>query len=406
LFPVVLLAVVLLLGPVSVCPAGEVPTSAYANSLQAPAYLLDHESLVFQYPQRAVLLDQQAFVHASDTESSYSGTSRGLGVVFRTSRHAAFLLDQTHAAISFDWSSLDLIQAGWAGRFGPVRVGLAARAAHGRDYQERLDQDRYAEETRLYESRTDVTIRYREAAAGIGWGQDGFTCDIACELFRERFDSVNYSGRSYDDTTAVELDSDEPLLKRVAARASLRLGAGTRLTLGGGYRETSVVLDWTRRTEEDTFRGHLDQYGHEWSVGLALSREFAERGRGRLFARYANERHPGEIGSGWDYSATQLVSRLAVRETADLGLSLERPVWYELLLLAGFRTSFTLAEDAYRREDADGQFLATKDVEESFSHWFSWGLHRSFGQLALTGALYTDLRVGEPFLFIDAVVRF
>lgn len=141
-------------------------------------------------------------------------------------------------------------------------------------------------------------------------------------------------------------------------------------------------------------------YGHAWNAGLAFERDLGASRVCRLHAHYSDVRDPGSpLGRGYLYIESDR------RQRAQSGFSLQRPGWWGETLHLGVQGFLTkLSEESTEVGPYDLRF--TSRSEERFSHAFSWGASRSFGDLDLVGLVSGTLSLGDPFASIDAVFRF
>jgi hypothetical protein len=380
---------------VSPALAGDVPTSAYAQSLLVEPELLESDGLLFVHPQRAAATNAQMFaLGATDVE--------GIGGVFRVGSGRLFVLSQdaqlgsdypldleyTVFPSSGDSSPAPLLQLGYANRWGPVRWGGAIRGGHASTRAlDVFDDDSDEMET---------TRRFWQGV--VGWGATssrGWSTDFHFALART---DVEATTRDLGNgVTERHVDTVDRLQIEAGTHCRVPVGSRSSLTLAGRYRDTSRQTR-TRLVDgaTESFTGVFD-YSHEWSVGLLVAHESDYLGRIRGFGHYRNFRGPTvSIASAFDSGSTSRFNADVVR----FGVSMERAIPYECTLLAGLANAFSIQESLYWRVRT-GSIRENKDVRETLSQSFGLGLRRSYGRIHGTGSMRTDLAIADPFLAVD-----
>jgi hypothetical protein len=385
--------------------AGEIPTSAYSQSLLVPGVFLDHPNLVYQFPHRAAGLPAEILA-STITSGGSSDYTVAAGANTLVGRHALFFLSQQYAAFSSQ-NSLRLLQAGWAFNTGQLAVGVALRGGrfrHASDYEEILASD-----TRRNEEIDSVD--YREGAVGIGLTRGGFQLDLVFEVYEEESAESDYTRYEVSsDSAGYKFDPQDVILTKSSVRAKFPLSEGTSLVIGGGYRETSSVLDITLTRMGASQPPTTEQrtgsyYGHRWDGGFCIAKFLNRGGTGRLFAYYANDRKTRLYREGYSYDL-YVGQTSTVDQTASVGFSLETPVWRECTMLAGFQGVFSHTKNVYFSDWKPTGVDESKMTHEYFQQRFAWGLGRSFRGLTLTGSVQTDLEISSPFLALDAQLLF
>ncbi len=384
--------------------AGEIPTSAYSQSLLVPGVFLEHENLVYQFPHRAARLPSEVLSSTIGGSTYSSASTIAAGANARAGRHAFFLLSQQFAPFSC-LSTLRLIQGGWALDAGALAAGVALRGGRYRTDTENVDISTDAD---LGWGR-DLSVDYREAALGIGVVGDGLRVDLAFEVFREKY-TLHYHYEGRGDSSQCRLDPQEVILTKSFVRAELALSKNTSLVIGGGFRETSSAFDITQIWIEppaSPVQHHRREsyYGHRWEGGVCLRKSLSRGGVGRVFASYTNERGTSLHGQSYSYAGL-LKRNSSADQTISVGFSLERATWWECTMLAGVRSEFFYSEDRSTEEPEPDRFYEEESVQETFGQRFAWGLSRSFQKLTLTGSVETDLEISDPFLSLDARLLF
>lgn len=390
------LAAVGLFAFVPIAPAAEVPASARSVAVQTPVELLDDDNLVYAFPQHGLSLPTQLQMSTASSWP-YETSVQATGANARFAQFAGLLLAHRE---SIGGLSSSLAQTGFAAGGSRWRVGLAVRGARARDAFERRD-DIGEVVTRVEFQET--TVDHAEAALGASWrGERGFV-DLLVEAARQD-SKISWFTASSSDTTGLDQNTDAGIRWRGALRIAAPVTDRTVIRGWGSFRDLSTswrAVDLANSTVE-TYR--TDLYGHEWSVAFAIEHERDDAGRTRAFARYANARppaapNPERFGD----------PRTTFREKSDrvqAGFSLERPIWWELLFLAGFQGSFEFREDVQFTRGTDGSVDQRVTTDEFLTQNFSWGLQRAIGPFDLTASLRADLALTDLFGYLDARIRF
>lgn len=388
--------VVILVAPVvaglipAVAGAGGVAPSARSSSLAIPGEFLDAPDLLHQYPELACTAPSQMSAYAADFSVP------AFAAMARTDRSAYFFLSQAFSGVGVRTAS-NLLQAGVSSRRGPVRLGLAVRgstdrreSSFGTDYSDQTTNDRL-DADELRES-------YVEGAVGLGIGEGSASfADLVLETYRETFEVTGFH-RDFNDTLEAELDAVPRYRFAVAFRGGLHGPRSTRFRVVGGFQSRTTKTEFTEN------RGLIasppvlaENYGHRWSAGLAVSGTSQQGTRATVHALYRDERGPGGFVED---ASSQLVTRSNRRQEASFGISLERGIWYDVTLLAGLRSSFTVSEDGLSRTRSDG-FERSSDVDEMLRQQFAWGLQRRFDSFDITGSMRADLALADLFVALD-----
>lgn len=377
--------------------AAEVPTSAYSQSVLAPVELLDDSNLVFLFPQHAAARPGQIQMTAVGGGAPFFNAGvPAAGATGRLGSQAAMLLASDHRAIHA--GVMTLAHVGWATGGTRWRVGLAAR---GTRFESSSDFRReFGNEVPDVQTR-ETTIRYSEAALGVGWRGERAFLDIVGEIYREDAEIRSFFSSRFD-TFSVDVATNAKIRGRGAARFGIPMSSSTELRGWGSYRQLSNSLDVVQLvgTVADTVQ--VDYYGHEWSVALAVVHE-SETGIARAHARYANARPPA-LPEGFSDGTLQVDRRKV--DHVEGGFSLERPIWWDLRFLAGFRGTFLLQEALTTSTSSDGEVVTRSETTELLLNAFSWGAQRAIGMFDLTASLRTDLDLTDLFVTLDARLRF
>jgi hypothetical protein len=372
--------------------AAEVPPSAYSQSVLAPVELLDDDNLVFLFPQHGAALGSQIQM------TSELFIRPAVGATGRFGGQAAMLLASDHVPVFDISSTMTLAQAAWAAGGPRWRAGLAVRGSRERSSADRSTTEG-DEVTRVQTS--ESVVRYSEAALGWSWRGERAFLDVVGEIFREDAEASAFDSSS-SDTSSFAAETRPKVRGRGAVRFSVPVSSRTELRGWGSYRQLSNSLEIVQLvgTIPDTARA--DQYGHQWSVALAVAHA-GDAGLTRAYARYANLRSP-EVPSE-TFGDASLVRRKS--DLVEGGFSLEQPIWWELRFLAGFRSAFFLEETLRTRVFSfNDQVERESDTNETLSQSFSWGLQRTIRMFDLTASLRTDLAISDPFVTLDARIRF
>ena len=121
---------------------------------------------------------------------------------------------------------------------------------------------------------------------------------------------------------------------------------------------------------------------------------------------FFSSRGPTSLDADADADDGRVYVTLESLDRVSFGFGLERPIWWELLLLAGFENSFSVFDAEERRSSSDGRIDTTKDSAERLTQSFGWGLRREFDRFFLTGAMSTNLEVDRLFFELDISLRF
>ncbi len=121
-----------------------------------------------------------------------------------------------------------------------------------------------------------------------------------------------------------------------------------------------------------------------------------------VFGHYENARSPVTHGT----SRPERRSSRTTTERVDFGLSLERPLWRDVSLLAGFRSRFQVRAEEYWEVRPDEGRESHRGVEEELTQSAAWGVRGAWGNFDLVGAMRMDLSLGDLFLRIDAGLRY
>jgi hypothetical protein len=382
---------------------GEIPDNAYSRSLLIPPELLEHESLVFQYPQMAAGHESQVLAMAN------SGSSEtGVGGILRSGSSRFFLLSQPVFSMTLSRGSfssitrepLRLIQGGWALETDSARLGIAARASRLRERRD--DKDFFPDdESRNRTSYSESRVNRWEASIGAGLRADHVLFDVAIEITRE---DLELGGLYLDrnDTLAINVDGRTDGGLGAAARLELPLGKATSIRFAGKFLDMSIRGDQRQWIQGEPISTSFRDYGHAWSAGVSVNIESERSHVWRWFGHYSNFRGGETLNTR---SRADLDASLHEVDLVRVGLSLERPIRDEFILMAGVRSSYQ--RETIRVQDDSGTALRESRVEnEDISEDFSWGLTRAYRDLLLTGAMSTTLELDNLFLSMDARLRF
>jgi hypothetical protein len=387
------LAAALVLPPVRLASAGEVATTARSQSLLIPGEFLDAPDILHRFPHLATAVSSRLFASSPEFETLSGGTVASSGSA------AGFLLGQPFNGISVRTGGY-LVQAGGALAWRGLRVGAALRASTDR-VEQSYRQD-YADPQQTDRVQMDETTEQQlEGALGFGVGGNERFVDLVWEPYREDFEAL-YSDIDYYsggvETLLVSVDALARFRHAVAVRGGF--GAGDlRIRLAGDFQDRTARADVVERAPpEATIRPREKRYGHSWTAGVAVSGVFESGTLATVHVRYRDVRGP--VVQAY-YRIEQQTLRT---EEVLLGVSLERPIWYELRLLAGMRSAFTVRNEGRRAYERDGTIYGSSLVDETVSQQFAWGLTRSFERLELTGSMRTDVALSDLFLTLDVVL--
>ncbi|MGQ0721109.1 MAG: hypothetical protein ACT4PE_05980 [Candidatus Eiseniibacteriota bacterium] len=373
--------------------AGEVPETARTQSLLVAGEFLEAADLVYQYPQLAGGVPSQLF---ASTRGSFFEAAPVIKAIGRSDAAALFLLSQPFSGVGVAADS-HLLQLGFASHWGALRLGAAVRGStdrwetgYGTDYTDPMDID--------YEELRELAESYAEGALGVGVGNEATFADLVVESYRETFE-VGALSRDSGDTLETRIDA----VPRIRFRGALRCGfpgpEGTQVRVIGDFQSRSTKFELVEvRGLISSPTTLVKSYGHRWTAGLAVSGTSAEGTHARVHAFYRDRRGPdafvGQI-------STPLPKQSVRRQDVFLGVSLERDIWYDLRLLAGLRSSFTVSESDMRRTRYDYSVERNSNVDETLGQQFAWGVQRRFERVDLTASMRTDLALSNLVLALD-----
>lgn len=379
--------------------AGDVPTSAYAQSLRVEPELLDSVALVFAFPQRAGGTRSELLALAA-TEID------GVGALFRVGAGRLFVLSQDAILASEEPKDFDLLgsyqvgqslfQVGYGRTFGSLRWGAAVRAGH----DSRRDRDTYypTPESSARIDETVGTTRVWQSVLGLGaTSSRGWSTDVYAEFSRLDVDADVRSIDS-DRTEELHVHTVDRIQVNAGTYTVIPLGARSSLTVGGRYRETSRQTKVRSVLDDVESRDGLFDYSHEWSVGLLVMHNSEQWGRIRGFGHYRNFRGPLEPSvSTFEIGSTRRVDA----DVVTFGVSMERSMGAEITALVGLSNAFSIEESVESRPRFDESQRYVRRVREVLSQSFALGLTRSYRRIHATGSVRTNLSIGDPFLALD-----
>lgn len=370
--------------------AGEVPESALADAFAMAPELVDSGAQVFVHPQRAVE-DRSSVV-------SYAQWNAAGFTLSRPGRVAVIALAQSPRPDINSFDDSRTFQGGVACGIGAIRLGAAFREGRSKDAAaSEFVQIATSEVHREQSYRRDS---FREIAAGIGFSRGRGSIDASVGLSRierEAFGSEQDRSR-YDEFAA---DIDGRTLWGGTLLAALPVGARNVVRVVGAFHDRRADVRLVARSTSYLPISYQEAlYGHAWNAGLALDHDLGASRVCRLHAHYLDVRDPGQP-TGRSY----LFIDSDRRQLAETGISLQRPGWWGETLHLGVRGFLTkFSEESTEVGSASARFSSRS--AESFSHAFSWGASRSFGDLDLVGLVSSTLSLGDPFASIDAALRF
>ncbi len=384
--------------------AGEVPLSALSSSLLVPGEFLEGPSLAYAFPQWGARFESRAYFTSGSFSFSGSSSEGASGVLWNLDRQAVFLLSQPYETTTLDLSP-NLTQVGWAADWGPVGVGAAIRYAEETEDQTETDLD---EGVSNWASETSQNMECTELSVGLGFGASNARVDIVGDLRRET-SSLHLHGDSVPDTSDVRVDSESPLGGKITARVAVPVSEHARILLVGSFDDTSIDRDFVLRhlgvaDSVATFRDR--EYGHRWTAGIAWEMERPEFGRIRTHGFYFHDRDPAAFEGRGRSGRVSWTGVRVKEERALFGVSLERELFPDTVLLAGFRGAFTVREWRSSRQETNSEVRYEREVDEYLSREFAWGLTHSWRNVDLVGAMRGNLSLSQLFLRIDASIRF
>jgi hypothetical protein len=382
--------------------AGEVPASALSHSLSMEPILLDHSSLVFQFPQLAAGADtaRSGFGRLAPRSMlfAYAAQETGLGAVLRRARFGGFVLSQASMlsraldaqGVRFH-SRSSVLQAGVAAGWRGWRIGTALRGS--RDRQEGGSRGLSQGASSLSDD-TDVGD-FLEGAFGAGTSLGGAHIDVCLEVQRETYD-LGTAVLGPADTLLAQLTAENPDAIRAVARIAAPLGRGLRLVAAGAYR--GGELHWNGLQYESDRLTLLDfvQGQSGWMAAAALEMPASFLERAAVSGAYKRSR--AVLAGTDDSSGVATAERFT--EYAQVAVSGQRALWHELELQAAAGTTY----ERTRRDERQvgrGLIRSQGQRDEALRGNFAWGLSYGWRNLEFAAALDARLRPTEVFAYLD-----
>lgn len=389
----------------AVARAGEVPSTALAQSLQIDPLLLDSPALTFAFPQRVASRDTAVLAFGRSTSRSElfvatDGSDYGIGVTPRRESFGGFAYSQVgylaepspYSYIYLPYNSSQVLQAGVGGRIRPLRLGIAVRGTRFR-HQERHDYS-YQETDLQYQ--TD----HVEVAAGAGLSGHGIVLDAVYEWGDTRYKSAqSVAGNS--DTLVTTIESRPQYENRVAVRLAVPAGSRLRVIAAGTLYWDEVTWSGQEFRNQQLQPLERTDRSKSWFSGLCflmpvphldclgVTGTFAHRDQVVLYAQ--NNR-------GLTVAARKL-------DEATLTVSAQRRLWRTLIGHAGFSTRYTRDQvDDVRGRSSDTELRSTRD--ELIEDGFSWGLGYTWRNLQAAGSMLVPPRLDIPIGTIDVYLAF
>lgn len=388
--------------------AGNVPASALSLSLGLEPDLLDHPSLIFQFPQAATRFEAQIVGFRTTTvdglpfESkepdtyffAYTGGDElGLGGIGRTGPLGFFVLSQRAYEPAVFSQRSTVLQVGAAAQWRGLRAGAALRGSREREENARTDTGGSS-----VSGDGDQQIHdFLEYAFGLGVAVRGASLDVVVELPRQSFQLGTV--RVSSDTTALQLSSDAGDAWSAAARLSVPFGGRFEWIAAGGYRENP--LDWSGRIYDGSQLRftHFGTTALDWSVAGALVTTTPYVDRIWVAGSYARRAVPTLNPRFNVLSVSDQRNRVAI-----LTISASHTLRPSLSAQLSVRKQYEYLRTDSEELRTDSYLTLRTDRDERFSDQFAWGLVWDWRRFQFASSVSTTLDIENLLAALD--VRF
>lgn len=377
--------------------AGGYPSSAKAIALQMNSSLVDSPALAFEHPQATIL--------GESSLSAYDGVDYGANSAVQAcwiaGNRIAVAAASERMRNDLDFSSVYGRSARGAVRVGAFRFGAALRRGTYEESREYEDSQIRNDGVYTYLRRYRSTFSVREITAGSGWSRGRMRLDLAAETSVIEATNTYRNEETGRAPEATELALDTERLWGGSLRATVPVDDRTTVTATGSFRDRRSSTDLSILNRYGIWATFSQPtYGHRWQAHLSVARE-SSVGMVHLHGGYTDWR-------GVEASASSSLEYTQNRsETTEAGVAIEKPGWWDSTLYVGAR--------AYRVRDWRDQIRIAPEYQDfdrdsrSEERWFqsfSWGAARTLGDLDLVAVVERDLRVADPFITMDARLRF
>ena len=390
------------------------PSSAYSRSVQTPSLLLRDPANIYRFPQMGTSLQSALF---SLSAGSFSTSGAGVRVELGSFQALHYL---THNGVALDGLSARRVpryRIGWSRETRTSRVGLAISwlATAEKLLSDRRSIGEY-QSSRARTSGFEFTQQVR-LSVGLGGGGETFSWDVVVDFTRP-FHEMNWEERE-TFATLTQLRDDRWERTRTYGGTfrpggTVRFesaGAGRSLIAFGSYRDLTQVLE-IRDLRRETIDGAIDVdstttvseevYGHEWEAGVRWTTGDARRAS--IHVSYGENRGTWGFRGLDSFGPSNYQERERIR-TARIGVALDTDLPWRLRLRSGFSASHTRTRFEARRQSELFHEGVLRKREET-AQGFAWGLTRTFGPVDLLTTVSHQLSLAEPFLVLDAIIRF
>ncbi|MCA9753013.1 MAG: hypothetical protein KC591_12530 [Gemmatimonadetes bacterium] len=353
---------------------------------------------MFLHPQVAAGLPGQML--ALDAGSSSRSVAALLGDGGRFCVGFLSQPDRTLTESLFYGSSPPDLQGLMAARVGPIRVGAAYR--RGRKQADSFDETLnpstldQRSQARSYERERD------EVAFGFGWSHRSAYVDITALRGRWQRRSRWTEEEGFQVRSDLDAMLDTSWRWGGAMRAGFPLGADTRIEFFGGFFDRRADFNASQwLIVEADFNAAETTYGHEWKALASIGRLCGHSWLVRLHGGYEDVRDPGRPSGTYYVEAT-----LPRQQRETVGISLERPGWWDTTLYAGAMTTRLRRSEHQIEWRSATSFGRSGFHDVAVSNSFGWGASRTVGDFDLAAQVSSTLSLSNPIASLDAAIRF